>query len=121
MQIGEAARATRTSARSLRHYEAVGLIEPGRLANGFRDYCTSTLERVETIRFLLDAGLPVRLVAAALTRDATDGPAYHDDFLAEVIRFRDRIERRIERLVDQRGARRVRTSRVRSGLTLPPV
>jgi len=44
MRIGEAARITGVSARSLRFYEQQGLIVPGRCANGYRDYCRSTLE-----------------------------------------------------------------------------
>ena len=71
MRIGEAAAASGTSVRSLRFYEDEGLIVPGRLGNGYRDFCRSTIDRVVVIRTLLEAGLPVRLVREAL-----------DDFLA---------------------------------------
>ncbi|MFD9509022.1 MerR family DNA-binding transcriptional regulator [Streptomyces mirabilis] len=38
MRIGELAKLTDTPARSLRYYEAQGLIEPRRLPNGYREY-----------------------------------------------------------------------------------
>ncbi|GAC66953.1 MerR family transcriptional regulator [Gordonia soli] len=62
MQIGDAARMTGSSVRSLRHYEAEGLITPGRCANGHRDYCRTTIDDVVVIRGLLGHGLPIRLI-----------------------------------------------------------
>lgn len=38
MLIGELSRRTGVSARSLRYYEAQGLLSAGRGANGYRDY-----------------------------------------------------------------------------------
>ena len=124
MRIGEASRATGTSARSLRYYEDEGLIEPGRLDNGFRDYCGSTLERVRSIRLLLDAGLPIRLVADVLPGPVDVVPAsaqISDAFLADVTQFRDRLSARIDALSSQRVAVEAFLDRARSGLTLPPV
>lgn len=99
MRIGEAARVSGVSVRSLRHYEDEGLIVPGRCDNGFRDYCPSTVDRVLAIRSLLESGLPVRLIREALSGDGPD-PA----FLEEVRRFRDRLDARIATLSEQREA-----------------
>ncbi|WP_424211641.1 MerR family transcriptional regulator [Streptomyces sp. BI20] len=57
MRIGEVARRAGVSVRSLRHYEAAGLIESTREANGYRDYGPATLARVANIRALLGVGL----------------------------------------------------------------
>ncbi|WP_081952235.1 MerR family transcriptional regulator [Kitasatospora phosalacinea] len=108
MRIGEAARASGVSARSLRHYEDEGLIVPGRFDNGFRDYCQSTIDRVLVIRSLLESGLPVRLIREALPgpADATGagtGPA-DEEFLREVRDHRDRLAARIAVLGEQRAA-----------------
>lgn len=93
----------------MRHYEREGLIVPGRFGNGYRDYCRSTIDRVLTIRELLEFGLPVRLIKEVLARQAESGkvasagptPA---ELLAEVQRYRHRLAARIDRLCAQRAA-----------------
>lgn len=100
MRIGEAARLSGVSARSLRHYEDAGLIVPGRFDNGFRDYCRSTIDRVLVIRSLLESGLPVRLVRELLPEGSGPGA----EFLREVTHHRDRLDARIAILVEQRTA-----------------
>ncbi|TDQ00294.1 DNA-binding transcriptional MerR regulator [Labedaea rhizosphaerae] len=90
------------SARSLRHYEDEGLIVPGRCANGFRDYCQSTVDRVRLIRALLESGLPVRLIRQALP--GSGGKPELDEFLREVREHRDRLAARIAVLDGQRAA-----------------
>ncbi len=96
MRIGEAAAASGTSVRSLRFYEDEGLIVPGRLGNGYRDFCRSTIDRVVVIRTLLEAGLPVRLVREALddadSAELVAGVREHRDRLvARVLSMQDRI------------------------------
>ncbi|WP_017626701.1 MerR family transcriptional regulator [Nocardiopsis chromatogenes] len=108
MRIGEAARASGVSARSLRHYEDEGLIVPGRCGNGFRDYCPSTLDRVGVIRSLLESGLPVRLIRELLP-DPEDGggagaDAHRAEFLRAVQDHRDRLDARIALLSGQRDS-----------------
>lgn len=99
MRIGEAARVSGVSARSLRYYEDEGLIVPGRVGNGYRDYCRSTIDRVLAIRSLLESGLPVRLIRAHLTTDAAC-----PELLAEVRRYRDRLAAHIADLQGRREA-----------------
>lgn len=45
--------------RALRYYEAVGLVVPRRLTNGYRDYAPTALRQVEEIRTLTGLGLSV--------------------------------------------------------------
>lgn len=108
MKIGEAARVSGTSARSLRFYEDEGLIVPGRLGNGYRDYCRSTVDRVLLIRSLLESGLPVRLIKDVLPHLAdTPGAGPEQlctEFLDEVQGFRDRLAARIAALSSQQSA-----------------
>ncbi|MEW5810512.1 MAG: MerR family transcriptional regulator [Actinomycetota bacterium] len=66
MRIGEVAAATCSSIRSLRYYEAQGLIAPQRLSNGYRVYDTDTVEHVRRIRMLIDAGFNVRTIRQVL-------------------------------------------------------
>jgi DNA-binding transcriptional MerR regulator len=57
MRIGELAEASGVSARSLRYYEANGLIRSERTTGGWRDFEQSMVERVVTVQHLFAAGL----------------------------------------------------------------
>ncbi|MCE7005818.1 MerR family transcriptional regulator [Kibdelosporangium philippinense] len=56
MRIGELAQRAGTSTRSLRYYEAQGLLQARRAANGHREYDESDLRLVQEIRSLLEIG-----------------------------------------------------------------
>lgn len=66
MKIGELSARTGIATRMLRYYEEQGLIEPERQQNGYRDYDEHLVDRVNTIRNLLDTGIPTRIIAAML-------------------------------------------------------
>lgn len=66
LTIGRLAEATGASPRSLRHYEANGLIEARRDGNDYRLYQPATIDRVERIRRLLRAGFNVGEIAILL-------------------------------------------------------
>lgn len=57
MRIGELSKETGVSERSLRHYEEKGLLPTKRLANGYRDFDESAIEKVELIQMYLQIGL----------------------------------------------------------------
>ena len=104
MQISEASRVSGVSARALRYYETEGLIVSGRCANGFRDYCQSTIDRVLVVRDLLESGLPVRLIREVLPRLTDEPDEVCPEFLAEVQSHRDRLAARIAILSGQQEA-----------------
>ena len=54
LTIHEAAETTGWSARMLRYVERVGLVEPSRSASGYRLYGPAELQRLRTLRELLD-------------------------------------------------------------------
>ena len=60
MNIGELARQTGVSIRSLRYYETKKLLSSQRGGNGYRFYERSAIERVKTIQFYLGLGLTTR-------------------------------------------------------------
>lgn len=77
MRIGELAKATGATARSLRHYEQSALISSERAANGYRVYDERTAVRVRNIRLLLAAGLTlddVRVFLPCLDGDVATAP-----------------------------------------------
>lgn len=56
MRIGELARRSGASARSLRYYEQQGLLQAARQPNGYREYGETELTLVKEIRSLLGSG-----------------------------------------------------------------
>ena len=54
LTINEAAETTGWSARMLRYIESIGLLEPGRSGSGYRLYGPAELQRLSTLRELLD-------------------------------------------------------------------
>lgn len=95
MLIGELAAATGVSTKTLRFYEAEGLLpEPDRTPAGYRDYSTDAAARVGFIRSAQAAGLTLAQVGQVLAiRDRGQPPCRH---VARVVDERlDEITRRI--------------------------
>jgi len=67
LTINEAAETTGWSARMLRYIESIGLVEPSRSGSGYRLYGPAELQRLSTLRELLDEeGLDLGEVGFAL-------------------------------------------------------
>jgi DNA-binding transcriptional MerR regulator len=77
VKIGELARRTAVSERSLRYYEEQGLLVSERTAGGHRVYGEAAVARVIRIQELLAAGLGTALIGQVLPcmRDDDGGPA----------------------------------------------
>lgn len=73
MKIGEVSRRTGVAPRLLRYYEEQSLISAERSSNGYRDYPEETVERVDRVRGLLQAGLPTRLIRILLDMEGVRG------------------------------------------------
>jgi DNA-binding transcriptional MerR regulator len=71
--IGEFARHGRVSIRMLRHYDAIGLLQPARVdsATGYRFYDAGQLSRLNRIVALKDLGFTLRQVASILDEHVT--------------------------------------------------
>lgn len=50
MNIGSAAKATNLPSKTIRYYEEIGLISPGRAANGYRDYADEDVHRLKFLQ-----------------------------------------------------------------------
>lgn len=66
MKIGELARRTGCSVRSLRYYESQGLLHAERTPSGYREFTEADVETTHQITALLDAGLPTRTIEHVL-------------------------------------------------------
>lgn len=93
--IQEIARLTGTTSRTLRHYDAIGLLPPTRKAgNGYRHYDEESLVRLQRVLLLRELGLPLPRIAEVL--DSADDPTSAlREHVRELERERARIERQI--------------------------
>ena len=68
MNIGEAAKASKVSAKMIRYYEQIGLIPPaGRNGSGYRAYTSSDIHRLHFIRNARDMGFSVAEIGDLLS------------------------------------------------------
>jgi DNA-binding transcriptional MerR regulator len=94
--IVEVARMAGVTARTLRHYDEIGLLPPaGTAGNGYRQYGSGELLRLQRILVLRALGLGLAEIAAVLDRERDEVSAlreHHERLLAE----RDRLTRMAE-------------------------
>jgi DNA-binding transcriptional MerR regulator len=106
MRIGELARRTGVSERSLRYYEQQGLLAAARTPGGQREYPEHAVDRVIRIQELFAAGLHSKKIAKLLPclRDADGGPSEiaSPRLATELAAERDRIDRMMTELANSR-------------------
>jgi DNA-binding transcriptional MerR regulator len=89
--IAEVSRMSGVTSRTLRHYDEIGLLPPGRVAgNGYRHYGEDDLLRLQQILVLRELGLGLAEIASVLDHQADQVAAlraHHKRLLAE----RDRL------------------------------
>ncbi|MFE2265552.1 MerR family transcriptional regulator [Streptomyces griseosporeus] len=102
MRIGELARRTGVSERSLRYYEKQGLLRAERTPGGHREYPEGAVDRVIRIQELFAAGLHSSRIAQLLPcmRDSDGGPSAiaTPRLVEELAAERERIDRTIRDL-----------------------
>lgn len=112
MQVGELAKRTGASIRSLHYYEQTGVLEAHRQPNGYREYDEQAVEQVRRIRRLLALGLSledIKLLAPCFERNEAGAPlcsaavgryqhklAEIDEHIRELQGLRERIEQYLE-------------------------
>lgn len=93
--IQEVAKAAGTTSRTLRHYDAIGLLHPSEIApNGYRLYNASALVRLQRILALRDLGMSLERIGAVLERDRTEIEAL-TDLEQQLVQESARLERQI--------------------------
>jgi DNA-binding transcriptional MerR regulator len=106
MRIGELSRRTGVNAHQLRYYEAQGLLEADRSANGYREYGENAVLRVKQIRHLLGAGLSSEDIAYLLPCAVGETPELIGcpELLAAMRSRLQRLDDQIDRLAQSRDA-----------------
>jgi DNA-binding transcriptional MerR regulator len=116
--IGELARRSGVSTRSLRYYEAQGLVRSGRTASGYRTYAEPELRVVREIRALLTVGFDladIRPFVACLRAGNDSGDvcpdsvavlrrklAEVDSCVARLTAVRDRLRIQLDSAIENR-------------------
>lgn len=103
--IAEVARMSKVTSRTLRHYDAIGLLRPARVAdNGRRYYEQEQLLRLQQILLLRDLGLGLTAVADVLERRSSVSTVAalrrHRGWLVEERKRLDRLVSTVERTID---------------------
>jgi len=107
-KIGELARRTGLTVRTLHHYDAIGLLSPAeRSGGGHRVYGEADVQRLYRIVSLRSLGFPLEAIGAALDGDGFDARAAVEDHLA---RLEDQMEQQrrlrisLRQLLDRLGS-----------------
>lgn len=109
MRIGDAARKAGATVKAVRYYEALGLVAPVRLGNGYRDYDEHDVRVIREIRTLSRLGIPVELTRPFL--DCLEsGRPHADDCPASLAGYQDAIDD-LTRRIDELSARRAALAR----------
>ncbi|MCC3329999.1 MerR family transcriptional regulator [Nocardia abscessus] len=106
MRIGELGRRTGVNAHQLRYYEAQGLLQADRGANGYREYDEGAVLRVQQIRHLLGAGLSSEDIAYLLPCAVGEAPELLGcpELLAAMRSRLRRLDEQMDRLARSRDA-----------------
>ncbi|CAM5505184.1 MerR family transcriptional regulator [Streptomyces aurantiogriseus] len=106
MRIGELSRRTGVNAHQLRYYEAQGLLEADRGANGYREYHENAVLRVRQIRHLLGAGLSSEDIAYLLPCAVGEAPELLGcpELLAAMRSRMQRLDEQMDRIAQSRSA-----------------
>jgi peroxiredoxin/DNA-binding transcriptional MerR regulator len=94
------------TAKAVRYYESLGLIAPGRLANGYRDSSRDDVRLAHEIKSLGHLGIPIERTPPFLDCLAA-GHQHADDCPASLAGYRhaiDELSQRIEALTARRAA-----------------
>lgn len=122
MRIGELARVTGVSLRSLRYYEAKGLLVPDREENGYRVYNATAVERVNTIQFYLRLGFSTDEIEGFLNCVMKNKEAFCEQILPIYEQKLAEIDRQLHQLNEIRSnlVERIESIRLEQGSQLSP-
>jgi DNA-binding transcriptional MerR regulator len=104
VRIGELGQLAGVSAKTIRYYESVGLLdEPDRTASGYRDYDDGAVERLRFVRDAQASGLTLAEILSVLElKEAGERSCAHTAALLE--RHLAEIDAQLARLTEARAS-----------------
>ncbi len=119
MRVGELAKRTGASIRSLHYYEQMGVLQANRRSNGYREFDKLAVERVQRIRKLLALGFSledIKLLTPCFEKNEAGAPLCSaavaryqhkleviDEQISELQDLRERIKRHLQTTLPQNG------------------
>ena len=67
MNVGEAARRAKLPAKTLRYYDEIGIVSPGRAASGYREYTDADVHRLRFVQRARGLGFSIEDCRALLS------------------------------------------------------
>ncbi len=114
MRIGELAAKSATTVKAVRYYEQLGLVAPGRHANGYRHYSEHDLRIVREIRELSEHGItPAKVKPFIECLDA--GHHHSDECPASLAAYRDSIAELDRAIFSLTARRKLLAARLQQG------
>ena len=98
MNIGQASDATGLPAKTIRYYEDIALVKPGRAANGYRDYAAADIHRLAFIQRSRSLGFSIEECRSLLSlyedkaRASADVKALAIEKIGEIDRKLDELK-----------------------------
>jgi DNA-binding transcriptional MerR regulator len=102
--IAQVARMSKVTSRTLRHYDAIGLLRPARVAsNGYRHYERDQLVRLQQILLLRDLGLGLEAIGKILAgeHDPVAALRRHHRWLLEERERLGRLARTVRKTIEE--------------------
>ncbi|MDU0349217.1 MerR family transcriptional regulator [Actinomyces sp. MRS3W] len=127
MRVAELARLTGTTVRTVRYYHKLGLLPVPEERGGWRDYSLSHVARLSRIRWLVQAGIPLRAIGRILdsSADRTARPDAGSTSDATVIEdlsgALEAVSAHLEEVTRQRDMLVTLLERAHEGLTVSPM
>ncbi len=78
MNVSQAARRSGLPAKTIRYYEEIGLMRPGRAANGYRDYGADDIHRLAFLKRARGLGFSIEDCRQLMALWSDRGRASHD-------------------------------------------
>lgn len=87
LTIGELAKETGLTTKTIRFYEEIGLISPAtRADNGYRTYAFEMVEELRIIKTVRDLGLPIPEIKKLMVGCGEGGCVHNQEYLAKEIK-----------------------------------
>lgn len=90
--VGQLARMSGVSVRTLHHFETLGLLRPGRKSNGYRVYVQQDVERLQQILLYRACGFELGRIRQIIDGASFDACAALHAHLAELMQRRDQLD-----------------------------
>lgn len=87
LTIGQLAKETGLTTKTIRFYEEIGLIKPAERAdNGYRSYPANMVEELNIIKTVRDLGLPIPEIKKLMIGCSEGGCEHNQEYLAKEIK-----------------------------------